>query len=69
MAKQRKQAEQVADSIIKGFSSISEHNGKLVISFQDGSHLELEGDRYTRHISGRDKRYASGPIYTTLTTR
>ena len=48
MAKKRKQAEQVADAIIKGFSSITERNGKCIISFQDGSNLELEADHYTR---------------------
>ena len=69
MAKNRKQAEQVADAIIKGSSSIMERNGKFVIQFDDGSNLELEADRYTKHITGRDARNASGPTYITLTTR
>ena len=69
MAKNRRQAEQVADAIIKGVSSICERNGKFIISFGDGSNLELEADRYTHHITGRGERDANGPTYTTLTTR
>ena len=69
MAKNRNRAEQVADAIIKGFSSITERNGKILLQFTDGSILEMEADYYTRHITGRDSRYAQGPTRTTLTTR
>lgn len=69
MAKNRNQAEQVADAIIKGFSSILERDGKFLLQFTDGSTLEMEADHFTRHITGRDARYASGPTCTTLTTR
>ena len=69
MTKNRKQAEQVADAIIKGHSSIRELNGNIIISFQDGSNLELEADHYTRHITARNERDASGPMFTTLNVR
>ena len=68
MAKNRNQAEQVADAIIKSRSNITERNGKFLLQFTDGSTLEFEADRFTRHITGRDSRYAQGPTYTTLTT-
>ena len=69
MATQRKQAEQVADAIIKGHTSITERNGKIILQFTDGSNLELEADQYTRTVTGRDARNANGPTYTTLNTR
>ena len=68
MATKRKQAEQVADAIIKGFSSITERNGQFIISFQDGSNLEMAADGYTRHITQRGERDAHGPTFTTLIT-
>ena len=69
MAKNRNQAEQVADAIIKGHSSITERDGKFIIQFTDGSNLEMVADRFTRGITGRSERDASGPIHITLTTR
>ena len=69
MAKNRNQAEQVADAIIKGHSSITERNGRFLLQFTDGSTLEIEADHFTRVITGRDSRYAQGPTHTTLTGR
>ena len=69
MAKNRNQAEQVADAIIKGHSNITERDGQTYITFTDGSTLTLKADQYTRFIVGREAQNNLNHEYTALTTR